>query len=106
MQDDTRSTGQPIYRMRVRKWSPSHLILDVENITPIRFGFLTLFDTGDLLSVHYLNRLADEEWGYYALSMVRGDSGVGHGASLINRADAYYRFLIGKSHEGLEPLAN
>ena len=105
-QDDTRSTGQPIYRMSVREWSPSHLIVDVENVTPIKFGFVTLFAAQDLQSVHFVNRLADNEWGYYALSLVHSNSAADQGASLINRADAYYRFLARISHVGLEPLAN
>ena len=105
-QDDSRSTGRPIYRMSVREWSRSHLIVNVENVTAIKFGFVTLFAAQDLQSVHFINRLADNEWGYYALSLVRSKSAVDQGASLINRTDAYYRFLVGISHEGLKPLAN
>jgi hypothetical protein len=105
-QDDSRSTGQPIYRMSVREWSRSHLILDVENVTAIKFGFVTLFAAQDLQAVHFINRLADKEWGYYALSLVRSTSAVDQGTSLINRMDAYYRFLAGISYAGLKPLAN
>jgi hypothetical protein len=97
-QDDNRSTGDVVYRLRVREFAPDRLVVATENISPVRYLLLSLAGAGDLQAVYFLQRLAGEEWGYY--SLVRTGAGAsalaaGHAASYVNRAVAFFRHLAG-----------
>jgi hypothetical protein len=107
-QDDSRSTSEVIYRMRLRWSEPDRLVLTIENVTPVRFLFLTLFDAGDLQTTYLLERLAPEIWGYYSLTGIGGSGGgltKGHEASSINRAVAFYRHFVGLPTDQEPPVA-
>jgi len=103
-QAETRSTGVNIYSLSGRMRGPDKLVVEIANLTPIRFVVVTLFEPRSLLSVHFIEAVAGGDWGYYGLSAVRGGAVEGHDASFINRAAAYYRFLRGVPGDVEPPL--
>lgn len=105
LQNDTRSSGDNVYRLSAFSTSPDHLKVEVVNKSAISFTFVTLFDEGDLHSLHYIMHLGGDLWGYYQLSAVREGSGPVREASFINRAAAFYRFLRGQPGDSEPPLA-
>lgn len=105
LQNDTRSSGDNIYRLSAFSASPDHLKVEIVNKSDISFTFVTLFDEGSLHSLHYIQRLDGDLWGYYQLSAVREGSTESREASVVNRAVAFYRFLRGQPGDSQPPLA-
>ena len=105
MQNDTRSSGANVYRLRALASAPGRLVVEVVNEGSIGVAFLTFFEPGALISLHVFERIADDVWGYYSLSAVREGSVSGRENSLINRAAAFYRFLRGQPGDAALPLA-
>lgn len=104
-QNDTRSTGLNLYSLRALAADEDRLIVEVVNVSAISFTFVTLFDERGLLSLHFIERLEGDLWGYYGLAAVRDGSVAGHTDSLVNRAAAFYRFLRGVPGDEEVPLA-
>jgi hypothetical protein len=108
MQNDSRSSGEVIYRMRVRESDPARLVIAIENVGPVRAFLMTLFHPGDLQSVYFLERRAPGIWGFYSLSRTgEGASPLagGHKASYVNRAVAFYRHVAGVPTDQNPPVA-
>lgn len=104
-QKDTRSTSLNVYSLRARTFGPNRLIVEIVNLTPIRFLLVTLFEPRSLLSVHFIERSPSGVWSYYGLSTIRAGSVDGHEASFINRAAAFYRFVREVPGDAAPPLA-
>ena len=107
-QDDNRSTGDVVYRLRVREIAPDRLVAETENVSPVRYLLLPLAGPGDLQSVHFLQRLAPEEWGYYGLARTDAEASrllEGRAASYVNRAVALFRHLAGVPTDQEPPAA-
>ncbi len=104
-QNDTRSTGLNVYSLSARSVAPDRLVVEVVNLTPIRFTLATMFKRQALRSVHFIDRLEKGLWGYYAITAVQAGAVDGQEKSFINRANAYYRYLIGKLPDSEPPLA-
>ncbi|HEX6013959.1 MAG TPA: DUF6675 family protein [Geminicoccaceae bacterium] len=97
-QDDNRSTGEVVHRMRVREIGPARLVVEAENVGAVRYLLVPLAGPGDLQWVHFFERRSAAEWGYYGLARVgAGASSLleGHRASYANRAVALFRHLAG-----------
>lgn len=97
-QSDNRASGEVVYRMRVRDIGKDGFVVAVENVSPVRRMMLTLFDPGDLQSVHFLRRAGPNHWAYYGMAWV--SQGVVSRmsvseASYVNRATALYRHFTG-----------
>ena len=109
VQHDSRTSGDVVYRLRVRESGPDHLVVQTENVTRIRLMVVTLFQPGALQTVHFLQQLSPTSWGYYSLSRTteEGSSSLadGHAASYVNRAAAFYRLLAGVPTDRDPPLA-
>jgi len=91
-------SGGIIYRMTVVERSPARAIVATENLSPVRFLLLTLFDPGALQSVICVERISAGVWGAFLL--IRTGQGasalaVGRDAPYVNRAVAIYRHLAG-----------
>lgn len=99
-QKDTRSTSLNIFSLRATMTSADRLVIEIINLTKVRFTFLTLFEPKTLISVHFFDRLEPNIWGYYGLSAVQSGSTDGHEKSMINRAAAFFRFLAKTSKDG------
>jgi len=100
-------SGMATYRMHMAEVSADRLVFDVENVSVMRYFFVTLFHPGEMQSIYFLDRESDGVWRYY--SMVRTGRNAsrlatGHEASAINRAVAFFRSLAGIP-TGLEPPA-
>ena len=103
--DETRSTGLNVFSLTVQLTRPDRLLVKIMNLTPIHLMYITLSEPRSLLSVHFIERLEPDVWGYYGLSAVQNGSIKRHEKSFINRAAAFYRFLVGEPATKRPPLA-
>ena len=104
-QRDGRSSGEVIYKVRVREASPDRLILALENVTPVRKFFVTVFKPGDMKFLYIMERRDRGNWGFYVLLSANSSFTEGNEASFINRATAFYRHFTGVPSDGAPPLA-
>jgi len=99
VQAENRGGGDVVYRMRVRDFGPDRFVVAIENASPVSRYLVTLFNPGDLASVHFVERRGPGVWGYYGLAWA-GDSLVSRltvpEASYVNRALALYRHFLGE----------
>jgi hypothetical protein len=98
LQQDTRSSGPVVYRLRLLESSPAGLVLEVENVSPMRIFMATLFNPGDLQFVYFVQMRSPGVWAMYSLLRTGLGSSFltsGHQASYVNRAVAFYRHLVG-----------
>ncbi len=101
-------SGTATYRMRVAEASPDRLVFNVENVSVMRYLFVTLFRPGEMQSVYFLDRESDNVWRYYSIARTGRNASrlaAGHESSSINRAVAFYRFLAGIPTEQEPPAA-
>jgi hypothetical protein len=98
-QSENRAGGDVVYWMRVRDFGSNRLVVAIENASPVSRYLVTVFNPGDLASVHFLERRGPGVWGYYGLAWA-GDSLVSRlavpEASYVNRALALYRHFLGE----------
>jgi hypothetical protein len=105
-QEDSRSSGEVVYRMRVLEKGPDRVTITVENVTSVRFLLVPLFAPGDVRCTSYLERLSPGVWGYYGLwGILAGAQTSGHEASSVNRALAFYRHIAGIPTDQEPPAA-
>ncbi len=107
-QDDNRSTGDVVYRLRVREIAPDRLVAETENVGALRYLVVPLAGPGDLQALHFLERLGPEEWGYYGLARTGAGASPltgGRAASHVNRAAALFRHLAGLPTDRGPPAA-
>jgi hypothetical protein len=107
-EDDNRSTGDVVYRLRVRETAPDRLVVETENVSPVRYLLLPLAGPGDLQALYFFERRSANEWGYYSLARTgAGTSSLteGHEASYVNRAVALFRHLAGLPTDQGPPTA-
>jgi hypothetical protein len=103
-------SGAASYRMHIAEVSADRLVFDVENVSTMRYFFLTLFHPGEMQSIYFLDRESDDVWRYYSITRIgrnasRMATGPGHAASSINRAVAFYRSLVGIPTDQEPPAA-
>ena len=101
-------SGKALYRMHFTESSTDRLVFEVENVSTMRYLFVTLFHAGEMQSIYFLDREPDNIWRYY--SMVRTGRNAsrlaaGHESSSINRAVAFYRALAGIPTDQEPPAA-
>ncbi|MGH6825451.1 MAG: DUF6675 family protein [Methyloceanibacter sp.] len=99
-QSENRAAGDVVYRMRVRDFGPERFVVAIDNVSPVSRYLVTLFNPGDLTSIHFLERRSPGVWGYYGLAWA-GDGLVSRlavpEASYLNRAMALYRHFLGEN---------
>jgi len=101
-------SGAAIYRMHMAEVSPDRLVFDIENVSLMRYFFLTLFPPGEMQSIYFLDRESDSVWRYYSIARTGRSASrlaTGHEASSINRAVAFYRSLAGIPTDQEPPAA-
>jgi hypothetical protein len=101
-------SGNAIYRMHITNASADRLVFVVENVSIMRYFFVTLFHPGEMQSVYFLDRESDEVWRYYSMARTGRNASrlaAGHEASSINRAVAFYRSLAGIPTDREPPAA-
>ena len=101
-------SGNIVHRMTVRERSPARAVIAIENLTPVRFFFVTLFEPGALQSVKFVELVSPGVWGFYLLTRtgerVSALAG-GHEGSYVNRTVAIYRHLAGIPTDEEPPVA-
>jgi len=101
-------SGKAIYRMHIAEASADRLVFDVENVSLMRYFFVTLFHPGDVQSVYFLDRESGNTWRYYSIARTGRNASrltTGHESSSINRAVAFYRSLVGIPTDQEPPAA-
>jgi hypothetical protein len=105
---DNRSSDAVVYRLRVLEASPNRVVVEIENVTPIRAFFITLFPPGSLRATYFAERRGPDTWGFYGLSSNGAEASALASvseASYVNRAAALYRHFIGVPADRDPPLA-
>ncbi len=100
-------SGKGVYRMRIAEVSAGRLVFDVENVSAMRYLFMTIFPPGESQSIYFLDRESEGVWRYYSIARAgKNANGLvsGKDSSAINRAVAFYRALVGIP-TGQEPPA-
>jgi hypothetical protein len=100
-------TGKGIYRMRIAEASANRLVFDVENVSTMRYFFIPVLHPGDMQSIYFLDRESENVWRLYSLVRTGKNANrliTGNESSAINRAVAFYRWLVGIP-TGQEPPA-
>jgi hypothetical protein len=100
-------SGKTTYRMHIVKASADQLILDVENVSAMHYHFITLFSPGEMQSIYFLDRETENVWRYYSIVRTGKNANrliAGNESSAVNRAVAFYRYLVGIP-TGQEPPA-
>jgi hypothetical protein len=101
-------SGAATYRMHIAEASADRLVFDVENVSTMRYFFVTLFHPGEMQSIYFLDRESDNVWRYYSIVRTGRNASrlaTGHEASSINRAVAFYRSLAGIPTDQEPPTA-
>ena len=106
-QEDNRSSAPVIYGMRIRSLTPRGFILEGENVTSVRYLFVTVYGPGDLHSAVFLQQNAQGEWEYYSLTAIASEPPLISGSyrSSVNRAVAQFREIAGIPTDREPPAA-
>jgi uncharacterized protein DUF6675 len=102
-------TGDVVNRLRVREARPDRLVIEAENVSPIRLSIVQLFGPGDLQTLYVLERRAAGVWTYYSMTRVGNGASFlvsGHVDSFVNRAAALYRHFADLPAERGPPSAS
>jgi len=100
-------TGKGIYRMRIAEASANRLVFDVENVSTMRYFFIPVLHPGEMQSIYFLDREPENVWRLYSMMRTGKNANrliAGNESSAINRAVAFYRWLVGIP-TGQEPPA-
>jgi hypothetical protein len=82
--------------------------IDVENVGTIKLLVLKLFNSGDLHTTIFFERISHDDWGYYSLSGAHQNPIVAltsHQQSYINRSLALFAYMAGVSNVNELPWA-
>ena len=82
-------SGKAIYRMHIAEASADRLVFDVENVSTMRYLFITLFHPGEMQSIYFLDRESENVWRYYSIVRTGKNANwliTGNESSAINRA--------------------
>ena len=107
-QNDNRTSGDCVYRERVLVAGRERLMIENENVSPLKKMMMTLFEPGAMQSVYFIEKRAPGVWGFYSLTRVRMASSLlptGSDASYINRAVAQFRHIAGIPTDKDPPVA-
>jgi hypothetical protein len=91
-------SGKGIYRMHIVEASADRLVFDVENVSTMRYFFIPIFHPGEMQSIYFLDRESDNVWRYYSIMRTGQNANrliAGNVSSSVNRAVAFYRYLVG-----------
>lgn len=95
---DNRSEEPVTYAMHVLESKPDRIVIETENVTPIKAFLVTVFPPGTLRNAYILTRVDSRTWGFYAVSAAtEGASGLVSiaKASYENRARVLFAHFAG-----------
>lgn len=106
---DNRSGRDAVSRLHVTPVDSTHLVLEIENVTPLRWTIFTYAAAGDFQTWYFLDRDTGGDWRFYSLTRVLYANALLGGIippnSYINRAVAMYRHLLGLPTDQNPPAA-
>jgi hypothetical protein len=95
---DNRSGKDAVSRFHVVAADDAHVVIETENVTPLRWGILTYAASGSFQTWYFLDRNAGDTWRFYSLTRVLYSSSLFGGIipekSYVNRAAAMYRHFL------------
>jgi hypothetical protein len=101
-------SGKAIYRMHIAEASTDRLVIEVENVSTMRYLFIPLFHPGEVQSIYFLDRESENVWRYYSIVRTGMNANrliAGNESSAVNRAVAFYRHLVGIPTDREPPAA-
>jgi hypothetical protein len=101
-------SGKTIYRMHIAEASSDRLVFDVENVSTMRYLFMPILHPGEMQSSYFLDRDSNNVWCYYSIMRIGKNANrliAGNESSAINRAVAFYRYLVGIPTDQEPPAA-
>jgi hypothetical protein len=101
-------SGKAIYRMHIAEASADRLVFDVENVSTMRYLFIPILHPGEMQSIYFLDRESENVWRYYSIVRTGKNANrmiAGNESSAINRAVAFYRYLVGIPADQEPPAA-
>ena len=101
-------SGKAIYRMRINEASADRLVFDVENVSTMRYLFIPFLHPGEMQSIYFLDRESENVWRYYGIVRTGKNANrriAGNESSAVNRAVAFYRYLVGIPTDQEPPAA-
>jgi hypothetical protein len=106
-QKDSRGAGEVVYRARVLERSSVRLVIETENVTPVRWFALTLLKRGGLRASYFFSQRSPGVWTYHSVTGIAEGSWLlsGHEKSYINRVVALYRHIVGIPTDQEPPAA-
>jgi hypothetical protein len=96
---DNRSAGPVTYRMRVLEADAARIVIETQNVSPVRAFLVTLFPPGSLRAAYVLERRDPGTWALYLLSTTGAEASAlaaSAEASHVNRATALFRHFTGQ----------
>jgi hypothetical protein len=96
LEEDNRSSHPVVYAMRVTASDTNHVVLETENLTPVKAFLVTFFPPGALRTAYILTRLEGSDWGLYVVSASTEDASslvALARTSYVNRAQALFRYV-------------
>ena len=97
-QHENTPAREVVYRLQVLERTPDRAVLALENTDPLKYLFLTVFESGEYQFLYFFERESGNVWRYY--SLIRIGAGFNPlvrdgGPSYINRAAAMFRHFAG-----------
>jgi hypothetical protein len=97
-QQSDNTSGKATSQLRIVTVSTDRLIFETENITAMRYLLVPIFPPHEFQAIYFLERESPEVWRYYSIGRTGKDASglaAGHDASTMNRAMAFFRYLVG-----------
>lgn len=101
-------SGKGIYAMHILAASEDRLVIEVENVSAIHYLLVTVFHPGEMQTIYFLNREPENVWRYYSILRIGKNANqtmTANQSSAINRAVAFYRYLVGIPTDQEPPAA-
>jgi hypothetical protein len=101
-------TGKATYRMQIVEESANRIVFAVENVSTIHYSFIPVLRPGEMQSIYFLNRESESVWLFYSIVRTGKNANkrvAGNESSSINRAVAFYRFVVGVPTDQEPPAA-
>jgi len=98
VEEDNRSEEPVTYAMHVLESKPGRIVVETENVTPIKALLATVFPPGTLRTAYIMTRIDSHTWGFYEISAAteRASGLVSLGrTSYENRARAFFAHFAG-----------
>jgi hypothetical protein len=101
-------SGKAIYRMHIAEASADRIVFDLENVNTMRYFFIPILHPGEMQSIYFLDRESDNVWRYYSIVRIGKNANrmiAGNESSAVNRAVAFYRYMVGIPADQEPPAA-